>query len=129
MLFQSIAALAAFQTVCALRPDDVTICDYYAPLVTGKDNTAASQLELMLKITHTFIIGNYTTPNVGISVAGIAAPASFHGHEVNMLAYFNGGYASTNDGGPHGVAKNWLDDGGAVPLEMNKPADSKHSNQ
>ena len=83
----------------------------------------------MLLITHTFILGNYTTPNVGINVHGVATPGSFEGHEVYMLPYFDGGYASTNKGGSHGVVKNFLDDGGAVPLEMNKPANTTNSNQ
>lgn len=125
----SLCVAAAANLALALRPHDTTICDYYTPIVTGKHNSAASQQELMLKITHTFILGNYTHPNVGIPVHGIAAPGTFDGKEVNMLPYFVGGYASTNDGGPHGVVKNFLDDGGAVPLSMNKPADGTHSNQ
>lgn len=83
----------------------------------------------MLTITHTFILGNYTKPNVGIPVHGIAAPSTFDAHQVNVLPYFTGGYASTNEGGTHGVVKNFLDDGGAVPLSMNEPANGTHSNQ
>jgi hypothetical protein len=130
MHLKSLALLAiSVQMIAAHRPEDTTICDYYTPLITGKENSPASQQELMLTITHTFILGNYTQPNVGISVAGIAAPGTFQGQEVNVLPYFIGGYASTNDGGPHGVVKNFLDDGGAVPLAMNKPANGTHSNQ
>lgn len=95
-------ALALLHTVTANRPENITICDYYTPLITGKANSAASQQELMLMITHTFIVGNYTQPNVGIPVAGIAAPGKWEGHDVNLLPYFTGGYASTNLGGPHG---------------------------
>lgn len=83
----------------------------------------------MLIITHTFILGNYTKPNVGIPVHGVATPGVFDGQDVYVLPYFTGGYASTNDGGPHGVVKNFLDDGGAVPLTMNSPANGTHSNQ
>jgi hypothetical protein len=78
--------------------------------------------------TH-IILGNYTTPNLGVKVAGIAAPNEFEGHAVNLLPYFTGGYASTNLGGPHGVAKNFLDDGGPVPLLISKPANGTNSNQ
>lgn len=125
----SALTLVLLGTALAHRPENVTMCDYYTPLITGKENSPASQQQLMLTITHTFILGNYTTPNVGVAVAGIAAPGKFQGHDVNELAYFVGGYASTNEGGPHGVVKNFLDDGGAVPLTMNKPANGTHSNQ
>ena len=75
----------------------------------------------MLLITHTFILGNYSgTPNVGIKVAGVAAPANFNGVEVNLLNYFIGAYDSSNDGGSQGVAKNFLDSGGAAALEADK---------
>lgn len=122
-------ALALTPSAMADRPENTTICDYYTPLITGKANSPASQQELMLLITHTFILGNYTQPNVGVPVAGVAAPGKFMGHDVYMLPYFVGGYASTNLGGQHGVVKNFLDDGGAVPLAMNQPANGTHSNQ
>lgn len=122
-------ALALLRTVTANRPENTTICDYYTPLITGRENSPSSQQELMLTITHTFILGNYTQPNVGIPVAGIAAPGTFDGHDVNMLPYFVGGYASTNLGGPNGEVKNFLDDGGPVPLSMNEPANGTHSKQ
>ena len=124
-----VLALALLPFVSANRPKNTTICDYYTPLITGKANSPSSQQELMLTITHTFILGNYTQPNVGIPVAGIAAPGKFDGHDVNLLPYFVGGYASTNLGGEHGAVKNFLDDGGAVPLSMNQPANGTHSNQ
>ena len=80
----------------ALRPQEISICDYYTPIVTSKEISATSQYKLMLKITHTFILGAYTQPNVGVKVIGIAAPTSFQGHEVNLLPSSTGGYASTN---------------------------------
>lgn len=83
----------------------------------------------MLKITHTFILGNYSTPNVGIAVAGVASPAVYDGVPVNLLNYFDGAYASTNEGGSHGVVKNFLDDGGAVALLADRPSDGTKSNQ
>ena len=129
MLQLLLLALASSQLTSALRPKNITICDYYTPLITGQPNSGASQLELMLKITHTFILGNYTTPNVGIAVHGVATPGEWEGHEVYMLPYFVGGYASSNTGGKHGAVKNFLDDGGAVPLENNMPAESTDSNQ
>ena len=125
----SLKALALLLGVAAaLRPNGTTICDYYTPLLLGEENTAASQQELMALITHTFILGNYTTPNVGVAVAGIAGPMTFQGHKVNLLPYFTGGYVSTNQGGK-AVVTNFLDDGGATALLANKPANGNSSNQ
>ena len=112
----TILFLAAIGIVAAQRPQDVSICDYYKPVVTGEENSAASQYELMLKITHTFILGNYTQLNVGVQVAGVAAPGTYEGHEFYLLPYFTGGYASTNNGTGKGVALNWLDSGAATAL-------------
>ena len=121
-------AFVWLQVASATRPENVTVCDYSTPLITGKQNSAASQNELMLKITHTFILGNYATPSKAL-VAGVVAPGKFEGHDVYMLPYFVGGYASTNEGGPRGMVKNFLDDGGAVPSSMNRPANGTHPSQ
>ncbi|KIX04298.1 uncharacterized protein Z518_05165 [Rhinocladiella mackenziei CBS 650.93] len=129
MFGKTLFFLATAGVASALRPNDTTICDYYTPIVTGRENSPESQYELMLKITHTFILGNYTTPNVGVQVMGVAAPATFEGHQVNLLPYFTGGYYSTNDGGDTGVAKNFLDGGGADALLQNIPAFGNSSNQ
>lgn len=136
MLLETLIAITALGAVVkADRPANVTICDYYTPLLLGEPNSAASQQKLMQRLTHTFILGNYTTPNVGIKVAGIAAPANFSGHEVNLLNYFTGAYYSTNgyNNASTGVAKNFLDDGGATALladkPADKPADTNSSNQ
>lgn len=75
------------------------------------------------------MIGNYTKPNVGIAVPGILAKGTYNGAEVNLLPYFNGMLASSNRGGDSGVAVNSLDDGGAAPLLLNKPANGTTSNQ
>ncbi|EXJ74970.1 uncharacterized protein A1O5_01666 [Cladophialophora psammophila CBS 110553] len=120
--------VVAVGVVAALRPNTTSICDYYTPLVLGKENTPANQQELMALITHIFILGNYTTPNVGVKVDGIAGPFTYEGHDVNLLPYFTGGYYSTNENGKP-VAKNFLDDGGAGALLANKPANTTTSNQ
>lgn len=132
MLFETLITVAALGVVVnADRPGNVSICDYYTPLLLGVENSAASQLKLMATLTHTFILGNYTTPNVGIAVAGVAAPGNFEGHEVNMLNYFTGAYYSTNgyNNASTGIAKNFLDDGGATALLADKPANTKTSSQ
>ena len=92
-------------------------------------------------------------PNVGISVPGILAPATMNGEMVNLLPYFNGckpfcrfmilfdsqsmrvpmltltlGLKSSNRGGMPAYV-NFLDDGGAAPLMMNKPSNTVGSAQ
>ena len=67
--------------------------------------------------------------NVGVVVPGVLTPGMFNGTTVNLLPYFNGALASTNNGGMSGVSVNFLDDGGATPLMMNMPANGTSSNQ
>lgn len=128
MTLKSLSVLATLGLATALRPNTTTICDYYTPLILGKENTPDSQQELMALITHTFILGNYTTPNVGVKVDGIAGPKTYDGHQVNLLPYFTGGYVSSNVGGKPSVV-NYLDDGGADALLANKPSNGNSSNQ
>lgn len=105
--------------VSAQRPSSTSICDYYAETILGA-NTEANQRLLMVLLLHTTILGNYTTPNTGIAVHGIATPGTFHGQDVNLIKYFTGEIASTNDGTtPHGVPILLLDGGGAAPLLKN----------
>jgi len=73
-------------------------------------------------VVNTAVIGNYTTPNVGITVPGILAPGVYNGTAVNLLPYFDGALLSTNGGGSVGISKNFLDGGGAAPLKENLPA-------
>ncbi|KAH9209804.1 hypothetical protein DL95DRAFT_476289, partial [Leptodontidium sp. 2 PMI_412] len=53
----------------------------------------------------------------------------YNGVEANLLPYFNGALLSSNRGGSKGVSVNFLDDGGAAPLMMNKPSNTTNSNQ
>ncbi|KAI0404254.1 hypothetical protein F4802DRAFT_615842 [Xylaria palmicola] len=120
-------ALAA-NAVQAQRPEDTSICDYYTTALL-KDNTAENQATLLTLVVNTVVIGNYTQPNVGISVPGILAPGQYNGTDVNLLPYFTGELASSNRGGDHGESINFLDDGGAEPLKNNKPANTESSSQ
>lgn len=130
MLFSrtSLAVLSLATGVLSQRPADTPICDYYTTALL-KNNTAENQYTLLTLIVNTAVIGNYTQPNVGIAVPGILAKGTFNGTEVNLLPYFDGTLASNNRGGSSGVAVNFLDDGGAVPLMMNKPANGTSSAQ
>lgn len=88
------------------------------PSILG-ENTASNQLLLITLWVNTFVLGNYTTPNVGIPVHGFATPDIYNGTEVALLPYFTGAYNSTNLGGSSGTTKLFLDDGGAVPVLKN----------
>ncbi|KAH0349208.1 hypothetical protein KCU81_g2975, partial [Aureobasidium melanogenum] len=106
---------------------NMSICDKYTTALL-KENTGENQLTLLTLLVNTVVIGNYTQPNMN-AVPGILAKGMYNGTEVNLLPYFNGGLASSNRGGSSGVSINFLDDGGATPLMMNKPANGTSSNQ
>ncbi|PVH82401.1 hypothetical protein DL98DRAFT_653154 [Cadophora sp. DSE1049] len=106
------------QTTLAQRPANISICNYYSEKILG-ENTPARQKLLMTLIINTVVLGNYTIPNVGIPVHGIASPGVQDGQDVNLLPYFTGALLSTNGGGDVGVSKLFLDDGGAGALSMN----------
>lgn len=125
----ALLTLATAGATLAQRPPNESICDYYTTALL-KQNTAKNQHTLLTLLVNTAVIGNYTQPNVGVAVPGILNPnGMFNGIKVNLVPYFNGGLASTNDGGKKGVAKNFLDGGGAAPLMNNMPADDHTSNQ
>lgn len=130
MQFKSLLMLAAAGSAMAAgRPSDVSICDYYTKALL-KDNTAENQHKLLTLLVNTAVIGNYTQPNVGVSVPGILNPnGMYQGAKVNLVPFFDGSLASTNRGGDHGVSVNFLDGGGAAPLKQNKPANDMNSNQ
>ena len=116
MQYKAFAILAAIGAAVAQRPEGTSICDYYTTALL-KENNATTQYTLLTLLVNTAVIGNYTKPNVGIKVDGILAPGEF-----------NVGLAST-DRDDKAVAVNFLDDGGAVPLTLNKPANGTESNQ
>ncbi|KUJ11515.1 uncharacterized protein LY89DRAFT_654157 [Mollisia scopiformis] len=128
MFFRTLAFAAAVGSAVAQRPANMSICDYYTTALLT-NNTAANQATLLTLVVNTAVIGNYTQPNVGVSVPGILAPGEVNGIAVNLLPYFDGGFASTNTGGSAGMAVNFLDGGGAAPLMKNMPANDNTSAQ
>ncbi|KAJ5610366.1 hypothetical protein N7510_007085 [Penicillium lagena] len=130
MIFKSaVIALATVGAAVAQRPANESICDYYTTALL-KTNNATNQYTLLTLLVNTVVIGNYTQPNVGVSVPGILNPnGMYNGTKVNLMPYFDGGLASSNDGGKMGVAKNFLDGGAAAPLMKNMPANDMTSNQ
>jgi hypothetical protein len=133
MLFKplTVVAAAAGVAMAQTRPTNESICDYYTTAAL-KNNTAANQMTLLTLLVNTAVIGNYSKDALpGKVVQGILNPngTTTNGTKVNLLPYFDGGLASSNRGGSEGVAVNFLDDGGAVPLTLNMPANGTSSNQ
>jgi hypothetical protein len=118
MYLRTLAFLSLLVPSLAQRPSNISICDFYTPSILG-ENTASNQLLLVTIWVNTFVLGNYTTPNVGIPVHGFAMPDVYNGTEVALLPYFTGAYNSTNLGGDSGTTKLFLDDGGATPVLKN----------
>jgi len=127
MFFKALAVAAAISGAVAQRPSDTSICDYYTTALL-MNNTAENQLLLLTLVVNTAVIGNYTQPNHN-AVPGILTPGEVNGTQVDLLQYFNGSLLSSNTGGSSGASVNFLDDGGAAPLMMNKPANGTTSNQ
>lgn len=120
-------SLAFTGLVAAQRPSDTPICDYYTTALL-EENNATNQMTLVTLVVNTAVIGNYTKPNVGIKVDGILAKGKYNNTAVNLAPYFSGDLVSTNGDGK-GKSVNFLDDGGAAPLQKNKPANGTESNQ
>ncbi|KAK4543855.1 hypothetical protein LTR36_004888 [Oleoguttula mirabilis] len=121
--------LAAATIATAQRPANTSICDFYTTALLVENN-ATNQETLVTLLVNTAVIGNYTKPNANLTVPGILAQGqSYNKTSVNLLPYFDGALASTNRGGELGVSINFLDDGGATPLTLNKPSNTTTSNQ
>lgn len=103
MLLKSLVVLAATVRVMAQRPANVSICDYYAPLYFGGENTAVNQHSFMNVLVNRFAFGGITLES-GENITGFLSPGTYQGKPVNLLPHFNGGLASANQGGSHGVA-------------------------
>ncbi|KAL1643767.1 hypothetical protein SLS58_004783 [Diplodia intermedia] len=129
-----VAAFTLAGNAFAQRPANVSICDYYTTALF-KNNTAENQLTHMTLLVNTVVIGNYTKPTISditwpdVTVPGILANGTIDGKNVSLLPFFNGERASTNRGGTAGMKVNFLDDGGAAPLLLNKPANGTNSKQ
>ncbi|KAF2798870.1 hypothetical protein K505DRAFT_333101 [Melanomma pulvis-pyrius CBS 109.77] len=113
--------------VGAAVAQNVSVCDKYTTALL-KENNATNQYTLLTLLVNTVVIGNYTQPNMN-AVPGILAKGKYMDKEVNLLPYFDGTLLSSNRGGESGVSINFLDDGGAVPLMNNMPANGTKSEQ
>jgi len=98
----------------------VSLCDKYTTALF-KNNTAENQQTLVTLVVNTAIIGNYTNGSMN-AVPGILAK------DGNLVQFFDGSMSTTNENNvPTKV--NFLDDGGAAPLLLNKPANGTNSRQ
>jgi hypothetical protein len=116
------AILTLTTLTTAQRPSNTSICDYYASTLLGENNITTQAIVLTL-IVNTALIGNYTEPNLNITVPGILGPAEYEGQKVNLLPYFDGSLNSSNPTGgvtKHGLSVNWLDGGGDEAWSMNQ---------
>jgi hypothetical protein len=96
------------------RPTNASICDYYAEVQFGVNNTA-TQLKLIKGIVALAFGGAFNLTNVSSDITGILHPGTFGNESVDLQPWFNGSKASTNlNNQPVGI--NWLDGGGTDPL-------------
>jgi hypothetical protein len=128
MHLKPLAFLVILGYAFAERPADTSVCDFYANALL-KENKATTQVALLTLVVNMAIIGNYSDVNVGVKVPGILAPGTYNRTAVNLLPYFSGGLASTNNGGRSGEVQNFPDGGGASLLMMNMAANGTSSNQ
>ena len=104
----------------------ISLCDKYTTALFT-NNTAENQLTLITLVVNTAIIGNYTKGAMNV-VPGILAHGDIDGKMVNLLPFFDGSMNTTNVNNMP-VKVNFLDDGGASPLLLNKPANGMNSKQ
>jgi hypothetical protein len=105
-----------FATVLGQRPDNTSLCDYYAEALYGT-NSNVTQFRLIQSIVGLAFAGPFNLPNASSDLTGIWNPGTFNGHSVNLRPWFNGSIASTNVDN-QALAVNWLDDpAGLQPIE------------
>ncbi|KAH7368927.1 hypothetical protein B0T11DRAFT_277864 [Plectosphaerella cucumerina] len=98
----------------AQRPDDASVCDYYAEERYGANDTE-SQHKLVKHIVTLAFEGGTALDNTSSTLTGILQPGRFDDKDVDLRSWFNGSRASTNvNNAPIGI--NWLDGGGTEPL-------------
>ncbi|KAL2048776.1 hypothetical protein ABVK25_010958 [Lepraria finkii] len=106
-------------TVLAKRPQNASICDYYAQSLYGT-NTSQTQYQLTQHIvTLAFAGAPPGSSNISSSITGIFNPGTFSYQGttlgVDLLPWFNGSIDSTNLNN-QAVGIDWLDGGGLDPL-------------
>ncbi|KAI8626191.1 hypothetical protein F5Y19DRAFT_229538 [Xylariaceae sp. FL1651] len=109
-LLLAVAANVAFSQ----RPENATICDYYATEKYGT-NSSDTQFQLMQHIVALAFGGGSGLPNASEDSTGILNPGSFDGQAVYLRSWFDGSKATTNlNNQPVGI--DWMDGGAQEPL-------------
>ena len=99
----------------AQRPQNASLCDYYAQLNYGK-NTTDTQFQLVQSIVALAFGGSFNLSNVSNEITGILNPGTFNDLSVDLRQWFNGSIASTNLNN-QAIGINWLDSGRLDPLQ------------
>jgi hypothetical protein len=108
-----VVATLLFGASLAQRPPNATICDYYTVKLYGS-NTSDTQNKLMQSIIALAFGGGANLENA-TDITGVFNPGNFQGTPVDLHTWFDGSKATTNlNNVPVGI--NWLDGGGAQPL-------------
>jgi len=100
----------------AQRPNNSSLCDYYAGKLYG-DSNDVTQAKLIKSIVSLAFAGPGPgkVKDVGPDLTGILNPGSFRGQYIDLQGWFNGSKDSTNlNNAPVGI--DWLDGGGKKPL-------------
>lgn len=106
--------ISLFALSTAQRPDNSSLCDYYAESLYV-DNSNASQAKLIRSIVSLAFGGPKGLSNVAEGLTGILHPGNFDGQAVNLQPCFDGTKDSTNlNNAPVGI--NWLDGGATQSL-------------
>ncbi|KAJ2996479.1 hypothetical protein HDV02_006451 [Globomyces sp. JEL0801] len=119
--------LLASVPVTAQRPASTSICDYYTTALFNT-NTESTQAQLLTALVNRVVAGNFTPTANGKPVTGILAAGNFNGESVDLLPFFTGASKTSNVGGV-ATAVNFLDGGGAAPLQLGQPANDNSSKQ
>jgi hypothetical protein len=124
------ASIAPSSAQDGARPENTSICDWYAARRFGSA-TAQNQLHLIQGIVSLAFGGAATIPQYDSSsssyaenitseqlqeLTGILNEGVFDNTIIDLRPWFNGSKASTNLNG-QAVGVNWLDGGGAQPLQ------------
>jgi hypothetical protein len=103
-----------FGLIRAQRPDNASLCDYYAENLYG-DKSNASQAKLIKSIVSLAFGGPGKLDNVSEELTGVLNPGNFDNGPIDLQSWFNGSKATTNlNNAPVGI--DWLDGGGTKPL-------------
>jgi hypothetical protein len=113
-MLQRLIVAILFGVALAQRPNNVSLCDYYAESLYGT-NTNVTQNRLMQSVITLAFGGPFTLSNVDPALTGIWNVGTYKGQTVDLRPWFNGSIDSTNlNNAPVGI--NWLD-AGLQPLE------------